>query len=811
MKQEEKIYYEKIKSNPKDILFDQLFIQNPDGSVNPKQGVTFKLIGGIPYIEDFTPLQPLFAQGFLSTKATLQDLYVSGADIEEQSRQFALNSPLGEKSIFYPKPGNPQENWWTGEKFLKYHITGIRIPGNENVYFSTPDISSISNKEDPNFIAKDHILSMRFVYSDIGFDFLENINFKHNTFDQTIENVKDIAKEIIDGKLNKYGQYGLEKLRAYWNNFFWLLESNPSEICFIHFVKMNRQEVDGQKVVVPEIQKILVDIGSDVFDRLRLDDAEVYQKNFSDDIINSNSTLVKFKNDLEKEYRDFFDKVIYEKRFENFINENNVITGENPMNRVIDSYWGKENLLIRPELTQPFPKDQLLDAVNAELQAEFNFLSSADTYFSVLKTFSTLIGINLAEITKLTETFTHFLEGKRLGEEHYVPSHPNFSPLFGEEIQKALKLDKKPGKLPDWIKDALKIKYDEDVNIVYINNAMLCGLLNGLNDFITSLTGQPSFFRDIFTDRIFFKQFFRGIENIFSNFSDFLDNLLQLGEEAYLGSIYKIVYHIVYDSLLVLSFYIPGVNVLKAVKGLKLVNWVVGFIFDLLNSKLLKSVMKLGLKIEKIGGELVLKTANGTIVQRVKAGKALEKLIKELEEIQKKFPKFEFPIKPIVEHDLEKLIGLRKLAGKLNRKLTKTLKGCNIATAKIKILLKDGTLIEKKLMANAGEINRLQNGAKNLDKAIHKESHFYDPLNKRPRLNDSELKIIISEIEENLMKNMDLSGAKIELEINSILKPCPVCSRELKRFEKLYNAKVTVHSTEYEKMRLFENAYPRYK
>ena len=65
--------------------------------------------------------------------------------------------------------------------------------------------------------------------------------------------------------------------------------------------------------------------------------------------------------------------------------------------------------------------------------------------------------------------------------------------------------------------------------------------------------------------------------------------------------------------------------------------------------------------------------------------------------------------------------------------------------------------------------------------------------------------------EENLFKDLDLTDAKIELEINSLLKPCRVCQREIKRFEKMYNATTKVHSTSEISIKDFEKAYPHYK
>ena len=58
---------------------------------------------------------------------------------------------------------------------------------------------------------------------------------------------------------------------------------------------------------------------------------------------------------------------------------------------------------------------------------------------------------------------------------------------------------------------------------------------------------------------------------------------------------------------------------------------------------------------------------------------------------------------------------------------------------------------------------------------------------------------------------MDLTDAKIELEVHSLLRPCEVCSRELKRFEKLYNAKLKVYSTEHTGIGDFYNNFSNLK
>lgn len=163
----------------------------------------------------------------------------------------------------------------------------------------------------------------------------------------------------------------------------------------------------------------------------------------------------------------------------------------------------------------------------------------------------------------------------------------------------------------------------------------------------------------------------------------------------------------------------------------------------------------------------------------------------------------EIKINRIFDGNLKKLVSLRKLS--------RQLKSRNIATAKIKLKLKDGKIIEREFTANSGEINRLDGGAKKLDETLHKRDYFYDPFENRKRFDDTEVKIIISEIEESMFKNLDLDSAKIELEINSILKPCRVCQREIARFEKMYDAKIKVHSTEANFIRDFELLYPNYK
>ncbi len=102
MTQKEAEQYEKIRANPKYPVFDMLFTQNPDGSIHPKPGVIFKLMGGIPYVEDISPLGNLFSSQFaLSNPISPESIALKGKTFQDISNEIALKSPFGKNSIFY--------------------------------------------------------------------------------------------------------------------------------------------------------------------------------------------------------------------------------------------------------------------------------------------------------------------------------------------------------------------------------------------------------------------------------------------------------------------------------------------------------------------------------------------------------------------------------------------------------------------------------------------------------------------------------------------------------------------------------------
>ena len=96
MTQEESIYYENLKNNPSinNYVFDKLFTVI-NGTTVAKPNVALQLVGGIPMVYN----------SFTETN-TLDSLFPSGLSnensIEKNSTQYALNSTLGENSIFHP-------------------------------------------------------------------------------------------------------------------------------------------------------------------------------------------------------------------------------------------------------------------------------------------------------------------------------------------------------------------------------------------------------------------------------------------------------------------------------------------------------------------------------------------------------------------------------------------------------------------------------------------------------------------------------------------------------------------------------------
>ncbi len=76
-----------------------------------------------------------------------------------------------------------------------------------------------------------------------------------------------------------------------------------------------------------------------------------------------------------------------------------------------------------------------------------------------------------------------------------------------------------------------------------------------------------------------------------------------------------------------------------------------------------------------------------------------------------------------------------------------------------------------------------------------------------PSWNDSENKMI-RDLEDNYLKELDIDKLKIEIELHSIYHPCSKCQEVISIFQKTYNAKIKIWSTEAKGNTRFIELYP---
>lgn len=98
MTDKEREFYEKIKNDPEDFMFDLLFEYDENGNVKPIQGKTLKLMGdGIPMVLNSSTAN-------LMNGETTNDPFASvrtNKSFREISNEIAMESPFGKKSVFY--------------------------------------------------------------------------------------------------------------------------------------------------------------------------------------------------------------------------------------------------------------------------------------------------------------------------------------------------------------------------------------------------------------------------------------------------------------------------------------------------------------------------------------------------------------------------------------------------------------------------------------------------------------------------------------------------------------------------------------
>lgn len=102
MTKEEKEFYENIKNDPENPLFEMLFQKNSLGNIVSKAGITFKLMGdGLPFV--MNEVTANLYSGNFTIGDPLERARRDNA-FENISNEVAMDSPFGKKSTFYIPP-----------------------------------------------------------------------------------------------------------------------------------------------------------------------------------------------------------------------------------------------------------------------------------------------------------------------------------------------------------------------------------------------------------------------------------------------------------------------------------------------------------------------------------------------------------------------------------------------------------------------------------------------------------------------------------------------------------------------------------
>lgn len=138
-----------------------------------------------------------------------------------------------------------------------------------------------------------------------------------------------------------------------------------------------------------------------------------------------------------------------------------------------------------------------------------------------------------------------------------------------------------------------------------------------------------------------------------------------------------------------------------------------------------------------------------------------------------------FEVSELSNHRLQFLANLRKGA----------LEYSNIATLKVKVVLKNGEEHFFEYLAHSGPGNKIKNSTPAPAQSGNKKM-FWDVEENRFRWFDSENKMLV-QMDEDLVR-LDMNGAKVEITLESTYEPCIICKRELDLRRNWYKAKVKV-------------------
>ncbi|MDV3636956.1 hypothetical protein CMU84_17560 [Elizabethkingia anophelis] len=576
---------------------------------------------------------------------------------------------------------------------------------------------------------------------------------------------------------------GTEIIKNIGNNAFWFLEGEDSNLILFHFFS-NQQD--------KEVKRVVCNLGSDIFDCIKLNTRVFATGGY---VIESNGKKI-----INPELDKFKERII---------------------TWVLKQYNSPEFSHHRVSASQ------ISKAMDLEFYAEATYQKAVDWIFDkigVTTTFKYLVGI-LKDNAK-------FIGSYKFQEYNYLPYLSNFDPFINDSFLKAFGIN--PTVLIERYsvcKEQLEyynIK-EKEVNLVYAFNAEFCGFWNALIDSIEGLYLTFPGIYEIFTDRANLKKFIRMIINIFENFTELKDIIVRYDHENSQGSIYKFCYQQAYEITMLLSLLLP---LPKAPQGLKSSS-VFEFFSNALakisaKSELLLLAYKLGLRVERTADEWVLISDKVVLFRGTK-----EKVLKRIEhiaEVAEKNPKFVMRL--LSPRRLEALIDVKKGEGAFLKELSKEsklivqkrLKGANIATAKFRVSYKGRVkTIELKAYSNSNvsQLNQFEFcKAPNL-RSGEKITDFIDytvaDSRGKNRFKDTESKIFREFEDVHLKEIMNQFEAKsandlrIDVELQTILDPCPICQKQMRTFEAKYNTKIDIFSSGANDGEKLNELYPKLK
>jgi hypothetical protein len=598
--------------------------------------------------------------------------------------------------------------------------------------------------------------------------------------DQTFNNSPDlpyfcgkrrlkIVQYVFENNLTKYLEIFIDdsskKLTTYLDNFTWFTEGEDSDLITFHLFADNRF-----------IQKIVCTMGSDIFDCLKSTTDVNATGGFT--VLNNNGQYVvnSVLDDFKKEISNWLRKSYSES----------------------NAFFQKFRL----------EKDMISNALDQEFIAEGDYQRSVDWIFEkmgVTGSFKDFVN-ELKDDSKTIQSY-------RIGEERYLPFHPNFDPIFNDSLLKAFGINpntKIEDYFFDWDKgDIEKFKLvEKEVNEVYAFNAFFCGFWNALIDTADGFVSVIPHLYEVFTERAKLKAFLHLIKELFEHITEFFDKVdeWELKNSSY--SVYRYEYFQTYGLVLILSLFLPMPKLGKAGNSGEAFNFFAQASRTFVESEIILTAYRLGLRIEKTSSEWRLFFYDTLLSSGSK--EKIANRIGNIMEVAIKNPNIVFKLLP--ERKLSKLIdfkrgkGIKGLSKEKFLSVQRKLYNANIATAKFEVYYK-GKKIVKELKAYSGsnisELDGLGFSKSPGMRSGEKIEDFIDFVDERPhgRFKDTESKIFREFEDTHLKQIMKELGARstdelrIDVMLQTVLDPCAICQGQMSKFQKLYNAKIKIYSS----------------